>query len=66
LLAAITLYRLANPFIGISVVWAFTGIILKRFEDYRSIVITAVIAIIIVTIVTIYRFVKPVSVPVIR
>lgn len=59
LLAAITIYRLTNPFIGLSVVWAFTGIILKRHEDYRSIVITAAIAILFVTIVTIYVFFRP-------
>jgi hypothetical protein len=33
-----------NPFIGISVVWAFAGIILKRQADYRIIVITAAVA----------------------
>ena len=56
LLASLTLFRLLNPFIGLSVIWAFTGIIIKRSEDYRSIVITASIAIAIVTIVTIYGF----------
>jgi hypothetical protein len=55
---ALTIYRLVNPFVGLAVIWAFTGIILKRQEDYPSIVITALIAIIIVTIVTIYRFFK--------
>lgn len=56
IIAALTLYRLLNPFIGLSVIWAFAGIILKRNDDYRSIVITSVIAIVIVTIVTIYGF----------
>ena len=59
LLVALTIYRLGNPFIGLSVIWAFTGIILKRHEDYRSIVITAAIAILFVTIVTIYVFFRP-------
>ena len=58
IIVALTIYRLVNPFVGLSVIWAFTGIILKRHEDYRSIVITAIIAISIVTIVTIYRFIK--------
>jgi hypothetical protein len=57
-IVVLTAYRLVNPFIGLSVIWAFTGIILKRCEDYRSIVITAAVAILIVTIVTIYRFIK--------
>jgi len=58
LIAALTIYRLINPFAGLSVIWAFIGIILKRHEDYRSIVITAAVAIIIVTIVTVYGFIK--------
>jgi len=58
IIVALTIYRLVNPFVGLSVIWAFTGIILKRHEDYRSIVIAAVLAIIIVTFVTIYRFIK--------
>jgi hypothetical protein len=56
LLVTLTLYRLANPFIGLAVIWAFTGIILKRHEDFRSIVITAIAGIAFVTIVTIYSF----------
>jgi hypothetical protein len=59
IIVALTIYRLINPFVGLSVIWAFTGIILKRHEDYRSIVIAAVIAIIIVTIVTVYGFFRP-------
>jgi hypothetical protein len=56
LITAISLYRLNNPFIGLSVIWAFTGIILKRHLDYRSIAMTAAIAITIVVIVTIRGF----------
>jgi hypothetical protein len=56
LLVTLTLYRLANPFIGLAVICAFTGIILKRHEDFRSIVITAIAGIAFVTIVTIYSF----------
>jgi hypothetical protein len=56
LLVTLTLYRLTNPFIGLSVIWAFTGIILKRHDDFRSIIITAAAGIAIVTIVTIYGF----------
>jgi hypothetical protein len=56
LIAILALYRLNNPFIGLSVVWAFTGIILKRQFDYRSIVITAAIALIIVAIAAAWGF----------
>jgi hypothetical protein len=48
LIATITLLRLQNPFIGLSVVWAFIGIYIKRHADYRTIAITAVIALLIV------------------
>jgi hypothetical protein len=52
---AISSFR--NPFIGISVVWAFTGIILKRQADYRSIVIMAVLAALMVGIWVIMSFI---------
>jgi len=48
LIATMTLLRLQNPFIGLSVVWAFIGIYIKRHADYRTIAITAVIALLIV------------------
>jgi len=56
LIVVLTMYRLANPFLGLAVIWAFTGIIIKRQDDFRSIVITAVVGIAIVTIVTTYTF----------
>jgi len=56
LIVALALMRMNNPFIGLSVIWAFTGIILKRSADYRSIVIAAAIGILIVGIVTILGF----------
>lgn len=58
LIVALTIFNINNPFIGLSVIWAFTGIILKRQDDYRSIVIAATTGIIIVTIVTIYGFLR--------
>jgi hypothetical protein len=60
LIAAITLLRLNNPFLGLSVIWAFAGIILKRHYDYRSIVMTAVIGIVILAALTVYGFFKKV------
>lgn len=56
LIVSLTLYRLDNPFIGLSVIWAFTGIIIKRQGDFRSIVITATIALSIVTVITAVTF----------
>jgi len=61
LLVTLTILRLNNPFIGLSVIWAFTGIILKRQHDFRSIVITAGLGIAIVTIVTLLVFFRKLS-----
>ncbi len=56
-IVSIAIIRLANPFIGFAVVWAFAGIILKRSDDYRLIVMAASIAIIVVALVTIREFI---------
>ena len=56
LLVSITLFRLQNPFIGLSVMWAFIGIYMKRQDDYKAIAVTAIIALIIVTIITLLGF----------
>jgi len=58
LIASLALYRLNNPFIGLAVVWAFTGIILKRQADFRSIAIAAGIALTLVALVTLYGFLR--------
>jgi hypothetical protein len=56
LIVSVALYRLQNPFIGLSVIWAFVGIFLKRQADYREIAVTAIVALIIVTIITLLGF----------
>lgn len=58
LLVSVTLLRLHNPFIGLSVIWAFLGIYLKRQGDFRSIAITALVALSIVTLVTLWEFIR--------
>jgi len=58
LIASLAIYRLNNPFIGLAVAWAFTGIILKRQADFRSIVIMAGIAFALVSLFTLYGFLK--------
>jgi hypothetical protein len=58
IIAALSIYSLKNPFIGLSVIWAFTGIILKRHDDFRAIALSASIAIIIVGVVTVWSFVR--------
>jgi hypothetical protein len=44
LLVSLAIWRFDNPFIGLSVVWAFAGIMIKRQADYRAILVTAAIA----------------------
>lgn len=56
IIVSLTVMRIDNPFVGLSVVWAFAGIILKRSEDYRSIVIAAALGILLVGIVTFMGF----------
>jgi len=60
LIAAYTIYRMNNPFIGLAVVWAFVGIIIKRQHDLTAIAITAALAIVIVGIITIWGFFRKV------
>jgi len=56
LIVSLAVIRIDNPFIGLSVVWAFTGIIIKRSADYRSVVIAAALGILVVAIITIVGF----------
>jgi hypothetical protein len=56
LIVSFAIMRIHNPYIGLSVIWAFAGIIIKRSEDYRSIVIAAAIGILAVAIITVMGF----------
>ena len=56
MLVALAIWRFDNPFIGLSVVWAFIGIMIKRSPDFRSIFITAAVAMILVSAVLILTF----------
>ena len=55
-IASLAIVAFKNPFIGLSVTWAFTGIILKRHSDYRSIVIACAAAMLVVVLVMIWQF----------
>lgn len=56
LIVSLTIMRINNPFIGLAVVWAFAGIMIKRSDDYRAILIAAGIGLLIVGAVTIMDF----------
>lgn len=62
LIVSATLLRLNNPFIGFSVIWAFIGIAIKRQEDYRTIFLTAIGAMVIVGGITLWGFLKKTSI----
>lgn len=62
LIVSVTILRLNNPFIGFSVIWAFIGIALKRQDDYRSIFLTAIAAMVIVAGITLWGFLKKTSI----
>ena len=56
LIVSLAIMRFENPFIGLSVVWAFTGIVIKRSSDYKSIVIAAALGIMLTGVITIMGF----------
>ena len=56
LVVALAIWRFDNPFIGLSVVWAFIGIMIKRSPDVRSIFLTAAVAMILVSAVLVLTF----------
>ncbi len=58
LIVFLTIIRINNPYIGLAVIWAFVGIIIKRSDDYRSIVIAAITGIVVVTIASLMAFFK--------
>jgi hypothetical protein len=60
LIVCLSIYNFRNPYLGFSVIWAFTGIIIKRQGDYRSIVITAAIAMAIIAAMTAAGFLRKV------
>ncbi|HSL85352.1 MAG TPA: tryptophan-rich sensory protein [Bacteroidales bacterium] len=58
LITGLALSGFRNPFIGLSVIWAFIGIAIKRQDDYRSIFLTAVVALTIIAVVTLWGFIR--------
>ncbi len=55
-ITTLLILKLENPFVGLAVIWAFAGIILKRQTDFPSIVIAASIGIAVVSLITIIMF----------
>lgn len=57
IITLLTMVRFSNPFVGIAVIWAFLGIVIKQREAHPTIVLVAIIGIVAVGIVTILSFV---------
>jgi hypothetical protein len=58
LISVFSIIKFNNPFIGLSVVWAFIGINIKRSNDFRTIVITTFFGIVVVGVFTGLAFAK--------
>lgn len=58
IIVSFSIYNLSNPYIGLSVVWAFIGISIKRQDDFRSIFLTAILALVLVSVFTIIGFLR--------
>ncbi|MFP4557722.1 MAG: tryptophan-rich sensory protein [Bacteroidales bacterium] len=57
-ITALAIIKINNLFIGLAVIWAFMGIIVKRQDDYQSIVIASIVGIVLVGATAIYKFMK--------
>lgn len=55
-IVSLAIWRLENPFIGLAVVWAFAGIMIKRQDDNRAIFITAAVMMAVVAVVLMLSF----------
>ncbi len=53
---SLAIWRLENPYVGLAVVWAFAGIMIKRQDDNRAIFITAAVMAVIVALVLTVSF----------
>ena len=51
LIVTLSLLKLNNPFIGLAAIWAFSGIIIKRQTDYRTIALTALAGALVITVI---------------
>jgi len=58
LIVSFTLIRLNNPFVGLAVVWAFWGIVIKQKGLHPPIVIAATIGIVVVGALTLWMFAR--------
>jgi len=56
IIVSLTIWRMNNPYIGLAVVWAFAGIMIKRQDDNRAIFMTAALAAVVVAVALMLSF----------
>jgi hypothetical protein len=56
IIVSLTIWRMSNPYIGLAVVWAFAGIMIRRQDDNRAIFLTAALAAVLVAVVLMLSF----------
>ncbi|MDX9728105.1 MAG: tryptophan-rich sensory protein [Bacteroidales bacterium] len=56
IIVSLTIWRMSNPYIGLAVVWAFAGIMIRRQDDHRAIFLTAALAAVLVAVVLMLSF----------
>lgn len=56
LITSAALVRLNNPFVGLAVIWAFAGIVIRQTGNHPAIVIAAYLAIGVMAVVTVWKF----------
>ncbi len=57
IITAAALIRLNNPFVGLAVIWAFAGIVIRQTGNHPAIVTTAYLAIGIMAVITLSKFI---------
>jgi hypothetical protein len=57
-ISALAMHKFSNPFVGISVIWALTGIFIKRQADVPSIAVFSLAAAVMVAVLTIWMFIR--------
>jgi len=58
LIAGFAMFRLNNPYLAISVAWAFLGIVIKRTEDQPNIVLGAKVGMVLVLVACIFVIIR--------
>jgi hypothetical protein len=59
IIAGIVSVRFQNPFVGLAVIWAFLGIVIKRNQDFEVVATVAMVSIGVMVVLTFWMFLYP-------